>query len=148
MLSVPPPDPGAVPREPDPLVPPRGFPKVPGPTERLCVRAAGLTTARSGEFVAGNFQLFKAGWSQVPRTHKLFWVPLHQSRLGSLGHPAADLMVWAIPLRGGPYYGELLTSIASSDGLFFPDGPPLPSRGPWRLVGLTGPDWGCFDITL
>jgi hypothetical protein len=143
-----PPGPAEVPPAAVPGTLPTSFSGIPGTAERQCVQVGRTRSVRSGEFVVGDFPGFIDGWRQEPRQHKLFWIPLHQGLLGSPGHPVATATVWSVSLRGGPFYGEVLTEVASGSDLFFPDGPSLPSRGPWRLIGVSGPDWGCFDLTL
>ncbi len=71
-----------------------------------------------------------------------------QQRSTTSGRPAATATIWSINLKRDLYYGKLLTLVASGSDLFFPDGPILPSRGAWRIVGVSGPDWGCFDVTV
>jgi hypothetical protein len=34
------------------------------------------------------------------------------------------------------------------NGAFYPRGIPLSAGKSWRLVATSGPDWGCFELSL
>lgn len=104
---------------------------------------------RSGGFVAGNFRLYqehrKPGVAEDENFGKLYWVPLHP-------HEMRGLTVEAVRLTGEPlartYRLSLVATAIPSGDRFYPSGVVLPEPGTWRLTAASGPDLGCFEVTL
>jgi hypothetical protein len=116
----------------------------PGPTTPRCTSVAGKPGARSGQFVAGNFQQFVADWDGTYETSKLAYTPLYPHRL-------LPLRVIATQLRGGTQRLEFsFPQIAwSGKGApFYNTGTQLPTAGTWRLEASTPGDSGCFVVTV
>jgi hypothetical protein len=100
---------------------------------------------RSGEFIAGPFREYARLWKphMAEGMGKLWWIPLHQDRMSGLTVRATRLGASPIT-RTYRFPNKAWTD----DGPFYPSGIPLPSAGRWRLVATSGPDWGCFELTL
>jgi hypothetical protein len=118
----------------------------PGTVERKCVDVERHEVVRSGEFVAGPFRLYKEQWRPDlrPNEGKLWWVPLHQDQMRWLTVRAFSL---DNPAMNRFYDFGTVASNREGDQ-FYPSGIPLPVAGRWRLVATSGPDWGCFDLTI
>lgn len=133
--------------------------EVPGTAERECVyvnrllvETGGGGAIRSGEFVAGPFTYFVRGW--VPyNENKLWFAPLHTQKM-------SKLVVRAIPLAHPEKARTILyktiaweaeappDSKEAMDTRFYPGAMRLPEAGRWRLIANSGPDWGCFEVTV
>lgn len=127
---------------------------VPGTAKRKCVNVNSVVEAhpkamrqlggaiRSGEFVAGNFALALSPPLDVnPLKVKIWWAPLHTQRM-------PGLKVEATPLKGSGKV-RIKHAVASNQmGSFYPSGLRFSKPGTWRLIVTSGPDWGCFDLTL
>ncbi|MDQ5822981.1 MAG: hypothetical protein M3441_02080 [Chloroflexota bacterium] len=118
----------------------------PGAAQRTCVDVAKYDIARSGEFVAGNFQLFIQQWRpNLPeRQGKIWWVPLHQDQMQQLTVKVIRHEDLATIVR----VHSFSTIAENEQGSFYPSGIALPSAGRWRLVATSGPNWGCFDVAV
>jgi hypothetical protein len=132
----------------------------PGSSERECVYVNPLLdevgrdgAIRSGQIVAGPFGHFVRGWNPYIE-NKLWIAPLHTG-----GMPGATIQ--RVPLDGQRgmsavrYEQVAWTAEAASQESaearstrFYPGGLKLPEAGRWRLVVTSGPDWGCFELTL
>jgi len=118
----------------------------PGTEQRKCVDVERHEIVRSGEFVAGDFRRYIDQWRpNMPSNEgKIWWVPLHQDKMGGLKVRAFSLDDSTVNRM---YYFPMAAS--SREGRqFYPSGIPLPTAGRWRLVATSGPDWGCFDVTV
>jgi hypothetical protein len=132
----------------------------PGSPKRECVYVNPLLdelgrdgAIRSGQVVAGPFGHFVRGWN--PYIENKLWVaPLHTSRM-----PGATIE--RVPLDGQREVSAVRyeqVAWGAEDALrgsrearstrFYPGGLRLPEAGRWRLVVTSGPDWGCFELTL
>lgn len=132
--------PSAAPPSPIPLL----FQKTLGTAERKCIKADTSDMIRSGEFVAGNFRVYIEQWKPDSKLGKLWWNPLHSEAMKSL-------TVRAIPLENPSSVRTFGQSwiVEGEDGTRgYATNIPLPTRGTWRLIATTGPDWGCFELTL
>ncbi|HEX8229636.1 MAG TPA: hypothetical protein VF826_10035 [Chloroflexia bacterium] len=118
----------------------------PGTAQRTCVDVAKDDIVRSGEFIAGNFQLFIEQWrpNLTEREGKIWWIPLHQDQMPGLTVKLIRFedLTTIFQVRNFPTVGS------TGVGSFYPSGVPLPSAGRWRLVATSGPDWGCFDVAV
>jgi hypothetical protein len=155
----------AFPREAAPASLPSGFSDVEGTGERKCVafpdgavlsQNAMANSRRSGEFVVGGeiIQGLKAGMGA-----KVFWVPLHDPasrnatlivRSVRLDSPSITSHFvtnkYAFPMKEQRY--PIKDSVADREHGFYPSGFSLPSAGRWLFVATSGPDWGCFIVTV
>lgn len=132
------------PSAPPPIELPALFKNTPGTAERECIAAGNYTSLRSGEFVAGNFRGYIEQWKPNLQQGKLWWVPLHSQSMRSL-------TVKAILLddpKVSRTYGQSLVAEGEDGTLGYATNIPLPTHGTWRLVVTSGPDWGCFELTL
>jgi hypothetical protein len=111
---------------------------------------------RSGEFVVGGeiVEGLKAGVAA-----KVFWVPLHDPasrkatllvRSVRLDEPAITSRFvntdYAFPMKEQRF--PIKDSVADREHGFYPSGFSLPTAGRWLLVATSGPDWGCFIVTV
>jgi hypothetical protein len=126
------------------------FQDSPGIAERTCVDVeryrplAPEAGVRSGEFIAGPFALYASEWkSQQGNFGKLWWIPLHTNAF-------PGLTVRAVLLDDPSIRRVFSESIVGhgSGGAFYPSTVVLPTPGRWLLVATSGPDWGCFVLTL
>lgn len=119
---------------------------LPGSSGRDCVSVNAATDARSGGFIAGNFELYREQWSPASAAQgygKIYWIPLTIN-------PGPQLRVTVKLLTGSrPALSWSFATMASgSHGPFFPTTVPLPTRGLWRIEGAAGPSRGCFLLRL
>jgi hypothetical protein len=121
---------------------------------RVCVTAFEVGPARSGEFtIGGNL----AGLSGMYAGHqgKVWWAPLHNARNmpplvvrgRSLTTPQDTVRFTssnvAFPVvHGAPPVPE------AERKYFFPSGITIPQRGRWLVIATSGPNWGCFILTV
>jgi hypothetical protein len=155
----------AFPREAPPPSLPFGFGDVNGTQERKCVAFpdGGVLSAnwiqnsrRSGDFVVGAeiIQGLQAGGEA-----KVFWVPLHDPasrnatllvRSVRLDQPAITSRFvgkdYAFPMK--EQRSPIKDSAVDREHGFYPSGFSLPSAGRWLLIATSGPDWGCFIVTV
>jgi hypothetical protein len=129
-----------------------------GSSERQCVDVGTNHEVRSGEFVAGPFDLFpdmrlKAlEWGR--NGGKLWFIPRHIPPRYPPPADSASLLVRATRLDRSAGSRERSWSIWSrAQGskppvLFFATNPPLTSSGRWMVVATAGPNWGCFVLEL
>ena len=129
-------------------VPPLFRRNVPGTSERACVDvnrnlgAMGRDGAlRSGEFVAGPFDSYIIHWTPY-NEGKLWWAPLHTDLM-----PGVRVEAILLDEPSVRHTFEFST-VGHTDGAFYPSGILLPKSGTWRLLVTSGPDWGCFELTL
>ena len=147
------PDPDRWPTAPPPTQLPVTFREGwPGSEARTCVDVGGRPYVRSGEIVAGDFRAYVDVWHRRPGSEKLAWFPLHEELLDARRVPRPPtLLVLGTRLDGSErFFDEVLigTMATSPPQLFFPGFSRLPAPGRWRLVAVSGPDWGCFEFTL
>lgn len=98
---------------------------------------------RSGDFVAGSFPEYVRRWAPDDTVGKIWWQPLHQDRWDGL-------TVRVLP-SGSPEDARTLnfsTIASNAESSFYPSSVEIPDAGGWRLVATSGPDWGCFELTL
>lgn len=127
-------------------------------TGRKCVRGTNLGPVRSGEFVIGG-QLgggepLYSGRSALNsgRSAKIWWAPLHHSRdmaplvvRGRNLNAPHDSVVFTLSRIA---YSPPTKPTRASHEYFFPSGTTLPSLGQWLLIATSGPNWGCFRLTV
>lgn len=131
------------PSAPPPPKVPQNFKNVPGTAERKCTNAKDKPVLRSGEFVVGNVDQYLAAWKPNPVEGKLWWVPLHADQMPGLLVRATLL---ADPTTSYIYQQPL---VAWGNGTrFYASGVLLPTAGTWMLIATSGPDWGCFILTV
>lgn len=118
---------------------------------RSCVRATGLGPVRSGEFEIGGelSSIWRAGGP------KIWWSPVfHGPEMPLMEIKATDT---ADPQRGFDFrashvvYGMSRPSERPDEerrNYFFATGIGFPGPGQWLLVATSGPNWGCFVITV
>jgi hypothetical protein len=116
----------------------------PGPSKPRCINVDGLTAARSGQFIVGNFAGFIRDWDGTYETSKLYYIPLYPGEM-------SPLTVVAKTTQGSPQ--ELRLELAgtgwSEQGApFYVSGTVLPARGHWRLTPRVGRNRGCFEFRL
>jgi hypothetical protein len=129
-----------------------------GSSARHCVDVGTNHEVRSGEFVAGPFDLFpdmrlKAlEWGR--NGGKLWFIPRHIPPRYPPPADSASLLVRATRLDRSADSRERSWSIWSRSlgskppVLFFATNPPLTSSGRWMVVATAGPNWGCFVLEL
>jgi hypothetical protein len=117
----------------------------PGLMERNCAPVGEHAILRSGEFVAGDFRAYRAGWRpNLPADQgKLWWAPLHTDAM-----PGLTLYATSLDDPAVSQVYRFTTPAANANGPFYPSAVPLPQPGRWRLVATAGPDWGCFDLVV
>jgi hypothetical protein len=117
---------------------------LPGTSRRECVTVAdGVTLVRSGDFVAGDFAVYRQHWKPDlgPGLGKIFWIPADPQPTAALTITATSASGRHITYKAG--------SLAESDaGPFYPSGIPLPTTGTWKLLARAGDSWGCFELAL
>ena len=146
-------------------LPPENLPSnfeeaVPGTAERKCVEVNQLLeetgrdgAIRSGEQVAGTFPHFIRSWTPH-NENKLWFAPLHTQRMPGLkirAIPLADPDKARLILYEDVAWGAEDAPPDSREAIetrFYPGSLRLPEAGKWRLVAVSGPDWGCFELTL
>lgn len=140
--------------------------KVPGTQKRECVNVNTVVKAqpkamrrltgavRSGEFIGFAFDKAVNPPPDVnPLWTKIPWSPLHTQKM-------PGLKLKAIPLDGsgevrtnyhGVAYSTGATSPRSEKAIktrFYPGTIKFSDGGRWRLIVISGSDWGCFDLRL
>ena len=137
-----------------------------GESERVCVDVQpGVSESgawRSGDFVAGHFDVFLEERPKNPRYSKLWWSPVHNRpdllagvtvravRLDEL-EDARSTRVFHFEIVAWPESPDATSTPLPKDeypDYFYPSGLELPSGGHWMLVATMGPNWGCFVIDL
>jgi hypothetical protein len=117
---------------------------LPGTSRRECVTVAdGVTLVRSGDFVAGDFAVYRHQWKPNlgPGLGKIFWIPANPQ-------PTAALTITATSANG-QHLTYNAGSLAQSDaGPLYPSGIPLPTTGTWKLLARAADSWGCFELVL
>jgi hypothetical protein len=129
------------PRESPPARPSDLFTMPLGTEDRRCIAVEGseYRGIRSGDFVAGPFNIYPEQWRQVGEG-KVWWQPLH------VPYPAPQLTVRAT-LLDNPSVTRAERHTERTPG-FYPSSLKLPSAGRWLLIATAGPDWGCFLLTV
>lgn len=127
------------------------FRDVTGTSDRRCVETANNHDVRSGEFVAGPFDLYPKIWHEGHA--KLYWMPLYVPAKWPTTSDAFQLRVRASPIgpNSAPQTYRLVNwarTVGPDPALFFPSRTRLPSVGRWLLVATAGPNWGCFVFDL
>lgn len=87
---------------------------------------------------------FVRGW--VPENeNKLWFAPLHTEEMPGLTIRAIPL---ARPEKARTIEYRHVAWTTSDGDPFYPGEIRLPEAGIWRLIATSGPDWGCFEMTL
>jgi hypothetical protein len=121
---------------------------------RRCVAAWEIGPAQSGEFTIGG-NLAGSVAMRAGRPGKVWWAPLHYAadmpplvvRGRSLTTPSDTLIfttakiAWPVT-PGGPRVPP------AQRKYFFPSGITIPGPGRWLLIATSGPNWGCFILTV
>jgi hypothetical protein len=119
---------------------------------RSCVDGREVGPALSGEFTIGG-NLSGSVAMRAGRQGKVWWAPLRQAadmppllvRGRSLTTPSDT--VWyassSVAYSGGTTLGPLVDR-----KYFFPSGIAIPRPGRWLLIATSGPNWGCFILTV
>lgn len=130
---------------------------LPGSADRVCVdvdpQNEEQSDWRSGEFVTGNFWTYLQEWPDDRDWGKLYWIPLHAAEAENITIRATLLNDAAgIPLEEPQHRTVKVAGVSFSDESastrFFASQVKLPESGTWMLVATSGPDWGCFLLTL
>lgn len=110
---------------------------------------------RSGEILAGNFDLVIGRWSTAFAEHgaKIYWIPFDDD-VATTG----PLEVTIEPLDGNhPSVVHTFTQTAftvapgtayTPDLVFWPSGTKFPEPGRYRLTATALGHWGCFELTV
>jgi hypothetical protein len=142
-----------------------------GTTDRICVdvdrvvaedepqmvgpedNRAPVFDVRSGEFLAGNFDLVVGRWSPAFAEHgaKIYWVPF-DDEVATTG----PLQVTVEPLDGDHQtvvhtFTQTAYTVASGAAealVFWPSGTKFPEPGRYRLTSTAPGHWGCFELTV
>ncbi len=112
---------------------------VAGTSERRCVETERHPAVRSGDIVAGTFDVRALILTVPPEDRpqrKLWWAPVHMSK-------APELRIRAGKLNA-PGVTATLNFESKAPVDFFPSGVRLPEPGRWILVVTSGSNWGCF----
>lgn len=129
-----------------------------GTTARKCVLpppddSLPGSSPRSGEFILrGYFGRTGPMGNLIGRARKYMWEPLHNpyvypTRRGLLvrgvriGHPS-DTLRLAVARAAYPGTRQKYTEAG------YPSGFRFPAAGEWLMVATSGPDWGCFVLTI
>ncbi len=116
----------------------------PGPSTPRCINVDGLTAARSGQFIVGNFAAFIRDWDGTYETSKLYYIPLYPGDM-------SPLTVVAETTQGSPQKLRLElggTGWSEQGAPFYISGTVLPQRGQWQLTPQVGRNRGCFKFML
>ena len=121
---------------------------------RVCVTGHDVGPAVSGEFrIGGNL----AGSSSMHagRPGKVWWAPLHYAadmpplvvRGRSLTTPSDTVRFTSskIGWQGMPGARSVPPAMRK---YFFPSGITIPRSGRWLVIATSGPNWGCFILTV
>ncbi len=120
---------------------------------RVCVEAFEMGPARSGEFtIGGNL----AGTSAMIAGHtgKVWWAPLHHARnmpplvVRGRSVTTGDTVRFASANVAWPVGPGLVRVPEAERKYFFPSGITIPTAGRWLLIATSGPNWGCFILTV
>ena len=121
---------------------------------RVCATGYDMGPVSSGEFTIGG-NLGGVAAVRAGRPRKIWWAPRLAARDmppllvrgRSLTNPRDTLrftsakVAWqAVP--GGPPMPE------TERKYFFPSGITIPHSGRWLLIATSGPNWGCFILTV
>jgi len=129
--------------------------RVPSPdaTPRTCALPWIDAPAKSGEFTIGG-QISPVFPLTAGRMGKIWWSPIHNSKdmppliirgrnLTTMKDTVRLTMTnIGQPARGGRRVPE------SERIYFFPSGTTLPTPGRWLIIATSGPNWGCFVLTV
>jgi hypothetical protein len=110
----------------------------PGTAARKCVSADSGRDMRSGEIVAGDFQIV------ATRGVKSYWKALHHPFGG--GEPMTIRATRLDSVAESTRAEYRMTGGYPWDK-FHQAAPRMATRGRWMLVATKGPDWGCFILT-
>lgn len=120
-----------------------------GVAERRCVQVRPSVGNRSGEFVVRTGILPVS----VGRVFKVSWSPLHNARRMELLVRGRNVSTMADSAR----FRRTDVAVPGVDAVdedgkinswFFPTGLVLHTPGRWLLVATSGPNWGCFVVTV
>lgn len=150
-----------------------GFDAALGTPDRICVdvdrvvaeeepqmvgpegNTASVFDVRSGEILAGNFDLVVGRWSPAWAEHgaKIYWIPF-DDEVATRG----PLEVTVEPLHGvhpPVVHTFTQTAFAVTPGtasavalVFWPSGTRFPEPGRYRLTATAPGHWGCFELTV
>jgi hypothetical protein len=116
----------------------------PSPTEPTCVDVRQRPSAKSGQFVVGNFASFIEHWDGSPEESKLAYTPLYPDTL-----PPLTVVADKIGSSADPISFQFPQVAWTPDGMpFYVSGTVIPERGRWRLEASVGRNRGCFEFTL
>jgi len=117
----------------------------PGTEQRACVNVNGYETVRSGEFIAQYFDQFIRQWQPNMREGlgKIMWFPMHWDQMSGLQVRVMRRDDFTVVKTA-----RFSDVAGTEDGTFYPSGITLPRAGRWRLIATSGPDWGCFEVTV
>ena len=138
-----------------------------GVADRVCVDVEpGVSETgawRSGDFVAGSFDVYLEERPKDFIYSKLWWSPAYNRpdllagvtvRAVRLNSPAAEssMEVFSFDQVAWVLESHEATPTPLPEGVhpdyFYPSGLELPTGGHWMLVATMGPNWGCFVIEL
>ena len=124
-----------------------------GTADRTCVefpQTTSMVSRRSGDFEIGG----QIAGLKADELGKVWWAPIHDPeaieamlivRGSRLDQPAITSRFvsshYAWPIIGADRH-------VVRDHAFYPSSFSLPSAGRWLLVATSGPDWGCFIVTV
>ena len=138
-----------------------------GVADRVCVDVepgvAETGAWRSGDFVAGSFDVYLEERPKDFVYNKLWWSPAYNRpdllagvtvravRLDAPGPGPSTEIFFLDQVAWGAGSAEA-TPTPLPEGVhpdyFYPSGLELPTGGHWMLVATMGPNWGCFVIDL
>ena len=121
--------------------------EIPGNDDHACVDTTGKRDVRSGGMAAGPFDEARASYGErspgkAKGSIRLYWIPRHGANPG-------DLTVRVTRVGGGSSTTLSQATVGDAEQWSFYDtNVPIAGKGTWRLQATSGPDRGCFDVTI